>query len=161
MISTADIAKIHKVLDSMRQYEVTLSDFYTRCADAWQDDRIFWQALAAAESRHAENIEKIREILTAKPENFDMGRPFHPAALQTAIDGLKNHSERLSTGTTPYEKILIMVRDTENSILESHYAEIVRTANTQYQAWMRGILSDTYQHKQMIQKKIDELHGKS
>lgn len=160
MMNNADIDQINKVLESMLQYELNMSDLYSQCADTWKNDRAFWQTLAHAETKHAENVHKMREMITQKQDRFELGRPFNPTALNTAMSGLKDNVKRLASGSLPMEKMLIMARDIEQSVLESHYAEIVKTADIEYQTLMKGILSDTYQHKQMIQRKIDALTGK-
>jgi ferritin len=161
MMSIADIEKINKVLGSMMQYELDLSDFYKQSADTWTEDQAFWQNLAYAETKHAENIQKMREIIAKKQERFELGRPFNPIALNTAMTGLKDYARRLTSGEFSFERILITARDIEESMLESHYAEIVKTADIEYQTLMKEILSDTYQHKKMIQKKIDDLKKKA
>ena len=161
MMSIADIEKITTVLESMIQYELNLSDFYRQCADIWTEDRAFWQNLAHAEVGHAENIQKMREIIAKKQERFEAGRPFNAIALNTAMAGLKDNAKRLTSGAFSFEKMLIMTRDIEQSILESHYAEIVKTADIEYQTLMKGILSDTYVHKKIIQEKIDDLKRKA
>jgi len=161
MMSIADIEKINKVLESMIQYELNLSDFYKQCADTWTEDQAFWQTLAHAEIKHAENIQKMREIIVKKQERFEVGRPFNPIALNTAMAGLKDNAKHLTSGALSFEKMLIMARDIEQSVLESHYAEIVKTADIEYQTLMKGILSDTYVHKKTIQKKIDDLKIKT
>ncbi|MEI8172512.1 MAG: hypothetical protein WCH07_03385 [Deltaproteobacteria bacterium] len=153
----ADIERITKVLESMIQYELTLSDFYKQCADIWTEDQAFWQNLAHAEVGHAENIQKMREIITKKQQNFEAGRPFNPIAVNTAMAGLKDNVTRLTSGAFPCEKMLIIARDIEQSILESHYTEIVKTADIEYQTLMKNILSQTYEHRMIIQKKIDEI----
>ena len=161
MMSIADIEKITTVLESMIQYELNLSDFYKQCADIWTEDQAFWQNLARSEVGHAENIQKMREIIAKKQERFELGRPFNPIALNTAMAGLKDNAKRLTSGAFSFEKMLIMTRDIEQSILESHYAEIVKTADIEYQTLMKGILSDTYVHKKIIQGKIDDLKRKA
>jgi hypothetical protein len=160
MMSIADIEKITTVLESMIQYELNMSDFYKQCADICTEDQAFWQNLARAEVGHAENIKKMREIIAKKQERFDAGRPFNAIALNTAMAGLKDNAKRLTSGAFSFEKMLIMARDIEQSILESHYAEIAKTADIEYQTLMKGILSDTYAHKQSIQEKIDALKRK-
>jgi len=157
---TADIEKIIKVLETMNQYELTLSDFYKQCAAIWTEDQVFWRNLAHAEAEHSENIQKIMEIISKKQERFELGRPFNPIALNTAMTGLKDNTRRLTSGAFSFEKTLIMARDIEQSILESHYTEIVKTADLEYQTLMKGILSQTYEHKKIIQEKIDALKRK-
>lgn len=161
MMSTADIEKITKVLASMMHYELALSDFYNQCADIWQEDQAFWQTLAYAEVRHAENIQKMREIVTKKQERFEAGRPFSPIALDTAMAWLQDNTRRLTSRTFSHEEMLIIARDIENSILESHYAEIVKTADSEYQTLMKDILAQTYEHRKSIQEKIDKVKTKA
>jgi hypothetical protein len=161
MMIIADIEKITRALEAMSQYELTLSDFYKQCAGIWTEDQAFWQNLAHAEAGHAENIQKMREIIIKKQENFEAGRPFNPIAINTAMAGLNDDARRLTSGAVSFEKMLIMARDIEQSILESHYAEIVKTADLEYQTLMKGILSQTYEHKKIIQEKIDDIKRKA
>jgi hypothetical protein len=128
MMSMADIERITKVLESMIQYELMLSDLYKQCADIWTEDQLIWQNLAYAEIHHA---------------------------------GLKDNISRLTSSAFSCEKMLVMARDIEQSILESHYAEIVKTADPEYQALMKGILSQTYEHKKIIQEKIEAMKTKA
>lgn len=155
MITIADIEKITTVLKSMIQYELSLSDFYMQCGNTWKEDQAFWQNLARAEVGHAENIQRMQEIILKKQEKFELGRPFNPIALNTAIAGIKDITGRLTSGAFSFEKILFTARDIEQSILESRYAEIVKTADLEYQTLMKGILSDTSEHKKIILEKIE------
>ncbi len=157
MMTMADIERIIKVLESMIQYELNLSDFYKQCADIWTEDQAFWENLVYAEVRHAENIQKMREIIIKKQESFEVGRPFNLIALNTALTGLKEIVKRIAQGVFSHEKILVLARDIEQSVLESHYAEIVKTADIEYQTLMKNILSQTYEHRMMIQKRLDEI----
>ena len=161
LMSIADIEKITTALESMIQYELNLSDFYKQCADIWTEEQSFWQNLAHAEVGHAENIQKMREIIAKKQERFEAGRPFNPIAINTAMAGSKDIARRLTSGAFSFEKILFTARDIEQSILESHYAEIVKTADLEYQTLMKGILSDTYAHKNIIQEKIYDIKRKA
>jgi hypothetical protein len=157
MINIADIKKVAETLASMMQYELALSDFYKHCADIWTEDQAFWHNLAHAEVRHAENMQKMLEIITKKQEKFDLGRSFNPIALNTAIAGLKDNASRLTARMFSLEKVLFLSRDIEQSILESHYAEIVKTADAEYQALVKEILYQTYEHRKIIQEKIEKI----
>jgi len=161
MMSTANLEKITTVLEAMIKYELTLFDFYKRCADIWTEDELFWRYLASAELQHSENIIKMREIITNGQERFEAGRPFNSIALNTAMAGLKDNAGRLTSGAFSREKILIMARDIEQSILESNYAEIVKTKDIEYQTLMNAIISQTQVHKKIIQEKIEKTKTKS
>jgi rubrerythrin len=156
-MSTIDTSTITKILDAMIQFELRLSAFYEKCAETWNEDVTFWRVLANAEKRHAGNIRKMLEIITHKPEHFVLGRPFNLAALNTAMAGITENATRVGRGEFSRERIHIMARDIEQSILESHYAEIVNTTDVEYLDLMKDILSQTYEHRKIIQEKIDAM----
>lgn len=160
-MSFVDIEKITKVLEAMIQYELLLSDFYNHNAKLWMDDHVLWNNLALAEIRHADNIRKMRDIIVKKQECFAIGRPFNLTVLNTLGAGLKDTTRRLSLGEFSREKMLIMARDIEQSIIESNYAEIVKTEDTEYNALMKDIISQTHEHKKIIQEKISEIKAKA
>ncbi|TFG36005.1 MAG: hypothetical protein E4H45_02045 [Nitrospirales bacterium] len=148
---------IMSILDTMIQYELSLSELYEACAGVSKGDEAFWRNLSQAEILHANNIRKMIAILTEKRERFEMGRSFNLAVLNTALTGVKDTTGRVSRGEVPREKMLILARDFEQSVLESHYAEIIKTTDWEYQTLMENILSQTQEHKKAIQKAIDDL----
>jgi hypothetical protein len=161
MMSVADIEKLTKVMESMIQCELLLSDFYKHCADVWTDDQELWNTLAIAEIRHADHIQKMKDIVVRKQESFALGRPFNLIALNTVAAGLKDNAIRLKLGGLSREKILIMARDIEQSVIESNYAEIVKTADVEYSTLVNVIIEQTYEHKKTISGKIAEMQGKA
>ena len=161
MLSGIDIKNITDVLDAMIQYELLLSDFYKRCSIAWTEDLAFWNNLATAEIRHANNIKQIKDIIVSKSDNFAMGRPFNLTALGTAAAWLKDIVKRLALGEFPQDKILIIARDIEQSLLESNYAEVVKTSDVGYNTRMKEILSQTRDHKKIIQEKITTMNTRT
>jgi len=156
MLTNVNLEKIIQILESMKQYELDLAAFYVMCADLWREDQAFWENLASAELRHSDNIQKIREIIVKKREHFEIDRPFSTVALNTVFSGLKDNIKRIAEGEFSRKRILILARDIEQSVLESHYAEIVKSNDIEYQTLMKEILSQTYEHKVAIQKKIDD-----
>lgn len=152
-----DLDKIIQTLESMRQYELILSDFYKQCAETWSDHESLWLTLANAEIKHAENIQKMQEIIKKKSGSFTSGRPFNPVGINTAIAGIKEYTQKVGTKTLSYERALIIARDIENSVLESRYGEIVNTNDLEYKTLMKTILSQTAEHKKIIEEKIKEI----
>jgi hypothetical protein len=74
--------------------------------------------------------------------------------------GITENTTRVSKGEFSRERIHVMARDIEQSILESHYAEIVNTTDVEYLDLMKDILSQTYEHRKIIQEKIDAMRLK-
>ena len=99
----------------------------------------------------------MREILINKQGSFEVGRPFNLVVLRTALAGANENRKRLKEGALSREKVLVLARDIEQSILESRYAEIVKTNDVEYQSLIKKIVSQTSDHKMMLQKKIDDL----
>jgi hypothetical protein len=155
-MNKVSLDSIISVLDAMIQYELSLSELYETCAGGAKEDEAFWRNLSQAEISHAENIRKMIAIMTEKCEHFEMGRPFNLAALNTAVRGVKDVIGRTSRGEVSCEKMYFLARDFEQSVLESHYAEIVKTTDVEYQTLMKNILSQTQEHKKAIQKAIDD-----
>jgi len=160
-MNDADIESISKTMDIMAQYELLLSDIYERCAAAWPDDKDFWLDIAHQEIQHAENIKMIKEIVKKAPSHFDLGRPLNPIAIATAIKGLQDIIQRLTAGDYSYEKILFIARDIENSILEAHYLDIVKTGNVEYQTLIKKIIHDTRNHSRQLQQKLTSVKART
>jgi hypothetical protein len=148
------------ILEAMIQYEMGLSELYETCAGVSKEDGELWRSLSGAEIHHADNIKKMTAILVEKHDRFEIGRPFNIVALKTAMAGVKDTTGRISRGEFSRERMLISARDFEQSMLESHYTEIVRTDDLEYQTLMKNILSQTQEHKKAIQKAIDEVKTK-
>ena len=159
-MSALDLKTIAKIMETMIHFELSLSDFYTKCGEVWDEDRAFWRIFANAEVGHAANIQKMLKIITQRPEHFEIGRPFNLVALNTAMAGITENTRRLSMGEFTRAKTLFIARDIEQSVLESYYAEIVKTTDVEYQNLMKEILSQTYEHRKMIQEKIDAIKMK-
>lgn len=155
-----NLNNITNVLDAMIQFELSLSELYEACAGVSKEDEALWRDLSQAEIYHANNIRKMMAILTAKYDRFETGRPFNLTALNTVVMGVKDMTRRVSQGKVSREKMLIMARDFEQSVLESYYAEIVKTTDVEYQALMKNILSQTQEHKKALQKAIDDAKTK-
>jgi hypothetical protein len=78
-------------------------------------------------------------------------------AINRAISGVKKHTHRLKSGEINRKQCLFISRDTEQSILESKYAEVLKTKNVEYQALISEITSQTERHKELLAKKIEEI----
>jgi hypothetical protein len=144
-------------MDVMVQYELLLDELYRKCAGAWPQDADFWLGIARQEVHHAENIKAMQEIIKRKPSYFEVGKPLNPIGVNTAISGLKNNIKRLEAGEYSYEQMLITARDIEQSVLEAHYAEIVKTTDVEYQSLMQSIITETHEHRGLIQKKLNDV----
>ena len=152
----ADVMNILKTLELMAELELIISEFYKCAGDLWKEESEFWAGLAQAEVSHAEYIRKMAGILNKKPQEFELGRPLNIVAINTAISGVRNNIQRLKNGEFNKKQTLFISRDTEQSMLESKYTEILKTKNIEYQQLISEIVLQTEAHKKFLFKKIEE-----
>jgi hypothetical protein len=152
----ADALNMSKTLDMMAEFEQIISEFYKCAGDLWEEDSEFWAGLAQAEVTHAEHIRKMTGILNKKPQEFELGRPLNMVAINTAISGVRNNIQRLKNGEFNKKQTLFISRDIEQSIIESKYAEILKTRNIEYQQLISEIAFQTEMHKKFLVKQIEE-----
>lgn len=151
-----DIDNVVKTLEMMAQLELIISEFYKTCSEAWSEEEELWSTIARAEVQHAENIAKMIQILKQKPNAFNIGRNISIIAINTAIAGVKANIDKLRKGELTRSQVLFILRDTEQSLLESKYAEILRTKDIEYSNLVQEIMKQTEGHKTMLNKKIEE-----
>jgi len=149
-----DLESILDVLKDMAECELTLAEFYRTCAQIWEEDKEFWLNLERQENIHAQNIDRMAEIISKKHERFESYRPFNPGAIKTMISGIENNIRRLKSGEISKNNVLFIARDIEQSLIEAKYDEIVKTNDIEYQNLVKEIVSQTVVHKGMIEKKI-------
>jgi len=151
----ANISVMLKTLEMMAELEMNISEFYKCAGEIWKEDSGFWEGLAQVEVSHAEGIKKIIDILSRRPQEFELGRPVNAAAVNTAISGIKINIEKLRKGRIDRIQVLFISRDIEQSLLESRYTEILKTKDTEYQKLISEIASQTESHKKMLINKIE------
>ena len=149
-----DLESILDELKGMAECELTLAEFYRTCAQIWEEDKEFWLTLERQENIHAQNIDRMAEIISKKHERFESYRAFNPAAMKTMISGIENNIRRLKSGEISKNNVLFIARDIEQSLIEAKYHEIVKTNDIEYQNLVKKIVSQTVVHKGMIDKKI-------
>jgi hypothetical protein len=152
----ADVVNMSKTLEMMAELEQILSEFYKCAGDLWEEDSEFWADLAQAEVSHAGHIREMAGILNKKPQEFELGRPLNIVAINTAISGVRNNIQRLKNGELNKKQTLFISRDTEQSMLESKYTEILKTKDIEYQQLISEIALQTEVHKKFLVKKIEE-----
>ena len=157
MISVNALQNLTEVMRMMAATERFIAEFYRTCAELWPEDREFWLDVVAEEEKHARNIEEMAKIVSAKPERFELGRAFNPAAIRTVMTGIEGQVDRLKKGLITRDRLMIVARDIEASVMEKSYREIVRTTDLEYLNLVKEIVEDTSRHKSAIEKRCEEI----
>ncbi|MCX8110224.1 MAG: hypothetical protein N3D15_03120 [Syntrophorhabdaceae bacterium] len=153
---SGELSGIIEVLKKMAMFEMTIAELYSLCATTWEEDADFWLDIWRDEIRHAQYINRIIEIISKKPENFEKGRPFNVFGLETTINDIRSKIQKIKDKEIPIDNLLFIVRDYENGYLEDRYSEIVKTDDIEYRTLMQGIANETGRHKEKIIKKIQD-----
>lgn len=154
MITPVALQNLTDVMKMMAETERLIAELYRTCAEVWVEDRDFWLETVAEEEKHAKNIETMAGIIAARPERFELGRPFNQTAIKTIKAGLESNLERVKKGEINRKNMLNLARDIEASVIEKSYGEIVRTKDLEYQTLVKEIITDTFNHKKIIEERI-------
>ena len=146
-----------RVLKTLADFELAASELYRTCSQVSDVDKEFWRDMQQAEVKHSRNINRMTDILSAKPGDYTPGHVFSPAAVQTTISGIKANIQRLLKREIARKNMFFIARDLEQSMLEKNYAEIVRTNDPEFQSLMKEMVADTVSHRNQLDKKIREL----
>ncbi len=151
------LTAVLSTMDEMVELELMLAALYTACSEAFPEDRDFWQDLTEQEQQHAEFIARLKRLVASQPGEFDMGRAFNSTAIQTIKRGLALHIEQLHQGHLARDKALFIVRDIENSVLETNYRDILKSNNVEFKTTIETIVKQTATHKIALADRIAKL----
>jgi rubrerythrin len=148
---------IFDVLKNMEALERIVAELYLSCSQTGSFDKEFWTDMGQAEINHARHINRMMELISKKPESFELNSHFRSAAIRTATSGIQWHMDRLKKNGLPQEKMLYIARDLEQAVLENSYNNIVKTSNSEFQSLMNEVVSDTVAHHDQLERKIKSL----
>jgi hypothetical protein len=151
-----ELTTISEVLKNMGDLELAIGELYQTCGQLWSEHKEFWMDMEKAEFKHADNLDRMNQIISERPENFELGRSFSPIAIKTFLSGIKSIIQGLKEKKIDEIKILFLARDIEQSYLENKYVEITKTEDNEFKSLMREIHSDTVFHRDYLNNKIRE-----
>ncbi|OQA34946.1 MAG: hypothetical protein BWY57_00096 [Betaproteobacteria bacterium ADurb.Bin341] len=149
-----NLKQLLEIMEEMVGLERALADLYQTCSEAFPEDTQFWLAIKHQEKHHAESIRKMAALVLAYPHEFALGRTFNATAIHTVKHGIIEHIDALKQHQIPRIKMLIIARDIENSVIEAHYRDLVKTSNIEFNNLVDQIDTQTMQHKNLLIKKI-------
>jgi hypothetical protein len=145
------------ILKTLADFELAASELYRTCSQVLDVDKEFWKDMQQAELKHVKNVNRMTDIVSAKPGDYTAGHVFSPAAVQTTISGIKANIQRLVKREIAGRNMFFIARDLEQSMLERNYTEIVRTHDPEFQSLMKEMLADTISHRDQLDRKIKEM----
>jgi hypothetical protein len=146
------------VFTTLATIELAFAELYEACAKVWEADAKFWMVIAREERGHVEYINKMSQIIAQSPDQFILEKPFKPIALQTAGQTAKTVAQKVNNGQITQQEIFNIAIDIEKSIIEAKYNDILKTENKLYRDLADKLVSESYEHRNMIQLKSDEVN---
>lgn len=159
-MKTESLPGVTKVLEAMGEIELAVARLYRTCAERWPEERGFWTALEAQEHNHAQNLQRIAQLITQQTLAFEVQRPFDLVALHTIRTGVEELIRRVQEEDYSHSETLYVARDLEQSLVECKYGEFLKTTHREYQTLVKEIASQTYAHRDSLAKRIASLPGK-
>jgi hypothetical protein len=154
-IEKKDMVEVFNILANI---ELAFAELYEACGKFWDPDAKFWLSIARDERGHVEYIKKMSQIIAQAPDQFTLEKPFKPIALQTAGRTAKIITQKVNSGQITQEEIFNITVDIEKSVIEAKYNEILKTENILYRDLADKLVSESYQHKDMIQQRQNEVN---
>lgn len=152
-----DPKDIHRIMETMAELELKISEFYRECGDVWKQEKDFWASMEKDEVSHAQSVRKMADILLARPERFEENRPFNPVSVAVALAGIQNNLQKLKDGQLQGLHLLSIAWDMEQSLLETKPGEILKSRDMEYQNLLQTIESQIHAHKRKLAEKIEEV----
>lgn len=147
-MTTRTVQDVLPVLHDMAGLETALAALYAACGERFAEDRDFWEGIRRQEERHAQVVERLAALVTTHPDQFQVGRTFNSVAIRTIRANIESYTAKVREGQLARERAFFVARDIENSVLETNYAEAVRTDNLQFRQAMARLDQETQAHKQ-------------
>ncbi|MBE7559428.1 hypothetical protein HS125_10925 [bacterium] len=149
-----DLSGALEILDRMKEAELALAEFYSDCAQAPNGDPDFWKGISEDERRHAASLEHMRQALADRPERFEIDRPFSLSEVKAFIDKVHNRHDRIRRQRPQERQLLELVRELEQSLLESRCTEFLSTRDKEFNHWARMLAVETRQHRDRVLERM-------
>ncbi len=153
----AGIEELRTTLGALEGIELKMAELYGLCAALWPADVIFWATLETDERRHASQLARIATLVETQPSQFQAGRPFKASAISTMVTYVDSLLHKLKRREMDQATLLNIARDLEKSLIESRYAEVVRTQNAEVLGMLQQIHQDTTHHHDRIDSQARQL----
>jgi len=143
-----------EVMNLMVEAEKTCAAFYQACSEAFSHDKDFWTQLAKEEVHHAGVLVKLSDVVSRKPQEFEVGKLSPLTALRGFISRVQSDHQKLHGGSLSEDGALMAAYHIESTVVEQKYTEVIRTQNSNYLAALEKLTKAEINHKARIQEKM-------
>lgn len=153
-MSDQSLEDVIEVMKLMVEAETTCADFYQACSETFDHDKDFWVRLAKEEFHHASVLEKLSELVTRKPQEFEVGKISPLSALRTFISRVQSDHQKLYRGVLSERDAMMAAYHIESTVVEHKYMEVIKTENSKYLTALEHLMKAEVNHKARIQERV-------
>ncbi len=151
--------KTTEIFDKIVILETTIGELYQVCSTKWKEDKDFWLSLSEQEKAHAEYAKEMKQEFLNKTQDFIVNPNFSIIVIDSIILYILSIITKLKKDLFTKNQMLIIARDTENSLIETNYQKIATTKNQEYLKRLSILIQQTQEHKKLISDKIISASG--
>lgn len=144
------------VIKMLSRQEEVIASLYATFSNALPEMRQFWDQLVEEEMAHSEVILMLAEMNESEEIYADKKR-FNPTAIQTNIDHLTKHINKVASQGITAMRALAMASDIEHSLIETSYFRVITSDSARVQKELQEIERHTKQHCDLIEMHLTEL----
>ena len=152
-----DLKRVLEILELMVRAERKAGDFYRACAERRKNESDYWLDLAAEEEGHAGMVMRMRSLVLAHPELYNVNRPLNTDHYSSFIDWIESNIEEVLNDPSGAEKAVKVAQDIENTVYESRFQELLSTSDDEYRTLVDEIVDQTRRHAAMVKAKAGNL----
>jgi len=160
MIQMKPAGFLPETLDLLKQVELSVARLYAAFAAAFPEDAPLWKGLVAEEEGHARRVDELAAMIARNRIQFTPDK-FNSPGLRTYLAGLNDSLEKLKTGGITRRQALSIGRDFENTLSESAFYRVVRSALPQFKKICDQIEGETANHRHRLEDYIFSRFGGS
>jgi hypothetical protein len=150
----SQLENIVNILSAIGKLESTLGELYAECARKYPEEIGFWEGLSQEEIKHAEDISRAASIFSQNSSIFRQTGPYNTTVLDNVTRYVKDIQAKLTQGNMSKKDLLVIVRDIEQSVLETKGLDFLKTDHVEYMAILKRIADDTMRHKKRLSERI-------
>ncbi|GEM_PF-1017842 len=136
--------------------EMEISRLYSIFAAQFPEENSFWKKTSAEEVTHADNIKRIIMLIAENQLEYKIGKAFSHKAAMLILENIKLYVSDANEKLLSKAETLIIARGLEISLLEAEYMDYLITDNKEYNDFIKQIIKEETQHKNLIETKYKE-----
>jgi len=144
------------IIQLLAQYEKTIGMLYQLYSEKFPNETAFWKNLSEAEEHHAFLLEMLASKMASRHLFYNLGE-FDPKRIRKKIALLEEKIETVKKSSPEefgFEDAMKDALETEASILEAHFYDIVESDMKEFQVVADILKKETRLHAKQIEDKM-------